>query len=172
MRQRTVVSIIVAVAAAFVPVALWAEDDHGIVNARVPEAGVLFAGQPTPEQLQALADAGYRTVIDLRGAEEDRGYEEASVAGRAGLEYVSIPVTRETLAAPETFEEFIRRFRDADRPVLVHCASGNRVGALYYAYLVAAEGRPRDAALDEAKKNGLRSDSLAASVDTYLDQRD
>lgn len=67
-----------------------------------------------------------------------------------------------------TFETFLEVFTTAEKPLLVHCASGNRVGALYYAYLVAEKEMSRDDALEAAKANGLRSEALIEPVDAWL----
>lgn len=144
-------------------------EDFGLVGARRPEAGLLFGGQPTPSQLAAAGADGYR-VIDLRAASEDRGYDEAGEAARRGISYTSIPVDAESLSRDETYEAFFAAL-EGERPVLAHCASGNRVGGLYYAYLVAQRGLPREQALEQAKASGLRSDALAATIDRWLDRR-
>jgi uncharacterized protein (TIGR01244 family) len=143
----------------------------GIPNATSPEAGVLFAGQPTAEQLQQLAAANYQTVIDLRAPSENRGYDEAAVAKAAGLDYVPIPVTEETLADAKTLDRFIEVFNQAEKPVLVHCASGGRVAAVYYAWLVAEKKMSREDALAAAKEQGLRRETLIPTVDAYLEQK-
>ena len=143
----------------------------GIPNQTMPEQGVVFGGQPTAEQIAEMAAGGTRTVIDLRGAEEDQGMDEGAVATAAGLGYVKIPVTRDTLSDPATFQSFFDAFAAAEKPVVVHCASGNRVGALYYAWLVSEQGVAREEALATARDNGLRSDALVTAVDAYLDSR-
>ena len=53
--------------------------DFGLAGARTPEEGLLFGGQPTPEQLAAAAAAGYR-VVDLRAAYQLR--ENLELYGR------------------------------------------------------------------------------------------
>jgi uncharacterized protein (TIGR01244 family) len=146
-----------------------AQEDFGLSGARHSEEGLLFGGQPTSEQLAAAGAAGYR-VLDLRAPSEDRGYDEAAEARRLGIEYRSIPVDAEALQRDETYEAFFAALEGA-RPVVAHCASGNRVGGLYYAYLVARRGLPREEALARAKANGLRSDALARTVDQWLDRR-
>lgn len=143
-------------------------EDFGILNQYEPEEGVLFGGQPTAEQVEAMAEAGVKTVIDLRGETEGRGYDEVAVMAAAGLRYVPIPVTGETMLEASTFETFLEVFTTAEKPLLVHCASGNRVGALYYAYLVAEKEMSRDDALEAAKANGLRSEALIEPVDAWL----
>lgn len=142
----------------------------GIDKASQPEPGLIAAGQPTPEQLKEAAQAGYKTVLDLRPPAEARGFDEAQVARDAGLEYVNIPVTADTLDAA-TLGRFFAEFDKAERPVLVHCASSNRVGALYYAYLVQEKGMAKEEALAKARKAGLTSAELEAKIVSLVDQQ-
>ena len=139
--------------------------DFGLLNAHQPLDGVLFGGQPEPGQLEAMARAGFKTVLDLRREVEERGFDEPGYVEELGLEYVSIPVGSETLQVKETYERFTEILENAERPILVHCASGNRVGALYYAWLLEQGEMTRDEALTEARRQGLRSDALAETVD-------
>jgi protein tyrosine phosphatase (PTP) superfamily phosphohydrolase (DUF442 family) len=143
--------------------------DFGLAGARRPEEGLLFGGQPTAEQLASVGAAGYR-VVDLRAATEDRGYDEPAEAARRGISYTAIPVDGEALRRDETYEAFFAAL-EGERPILAHCASGNRVGGLYYAYLVSRRGMARDQALELAKASGLRSEALVAAVDQWLDRR-
>lgn len=142
----------------------------GIDRGSQPEPGMIAAGQPTAEQLKEAAKAGYKTVLDLRPPGEARGYDEPQAAKEAGLEYVNIPVTADTLDA-ETLDRFLAEMQKAERPVLVHCGTSNRVGALYYAFLVLEKGMSREEALAKAKEAGLRSPELEAKIDALLDQR-
>lgn len=143
--------------------------DFGLSGAQHPEQGWLFGGQPTPEQLAAAGAAGYR-VIDLRAPNEDRGYDEKAAALERGIDYTSIPVDAQSLQRDETYEAFFAAL-EGERPLLAHCGSGNRVGGLYYAYLVARRGLPREQALEQAKASGLRSDALQGTIDQWLDRR-
>jgi uncharacterized protein (TIGR01244 family) len=54
----------------------------------------------------------------------------AAVVERLGLEYVSLPVPSPSAVTFENAEKLDRLLAGIDGPVLVHCASGNRVGAL------------------------------------------
>jgi uncharacterized protein (TIGR01244 family) len=100
-----------------------------IANAGQPLYDVATAGQPEKEHLEQLADAGYKTVVDLRTPEECLSPDEWGTAvRRAGLEYVNIPVGHE-----DNDDRIFDRFRQlmqgpGRRPTLVHCASANRVG--------------------------------------------
>ena len=145
-------------------------ETYGLRNAKVPTEGVLFGGQPTSEQLQQLARDGYE-IINLRMPAEDAGYDEVALIEELGVEYHAVPIDSTALEGA-ALERFFEIFESAERPVLVHCASGNRVGALYYAYLAGPANVPREEALATARENGLRSDALVEQVNLYLDRQD
>jgi uncharacterized protein (TIGR01244 family) len=172
MRSSIFVSALaLMILAASVPLCAIEPEETGIVNATSPEPGILFGGQPTVDQLRKLAAADYKTVIDLRAPSEDRGYDEAAAAKAAGLEYVPIPVTEESLEDPKTLDRFIEVFNETEKPVLVHCASGGRVASVYYAWLVSEKKMSREAALAKAKEEGLRRETLIPTIDAYLDRK-
>lgn len=136
-------------------------------NGMMPLDGVITAGQPTRAQLEELARQGVRTVVDLRAPGEPRGFEEPASARAAQLEYHNVPVGP-SIGAPE-FEQVRSLLRDRDRrPLLLHCASANRVGAALIPYLVLDENRSPEEALQIAHSVGLRSDELARQAMTYI----
>ena len=129
------------------------------------------AGQPEEEHLKRLAEAGYKIVIDLRTSEEDPGFDEPEVVQKAGMEYVNIPVGHETIEE-ETFRRFRELINDPERrPVLVHCSSANRVGALLLPYLVLDEGKSPEEAEEIASRVGLRSDELTHAALEYVNEK-
>ena len=72
-----------------------------IPNAKVTPDGLLIGGQPSPEQLKAIQEAGYHTVVTLR-PDSERGDEGEQAAVEAmGMKFVSIPVA----GAPGLTEE-------------------------------------------------------------------
>jgi len=96
-----------------------------------PVDGVTTAGQPDAEALKVFAEAGYVAVIDIRTAGEDRGLDEAAVVQGLGMDYLQMPVGGRdgiTFENAEKLEQLIGLY---DEPVLVHCGSANRVGALF-----------------------------------------
>lgn len=147
-----------------------AEETHGIGNASFPEKGVMAAAQPNGEQLQLLAEEGYKTVIDLRPPTEPRGYDEVEAAKANGLTYVNIPVTLESLDQA-TIDQFLAAVEKAEKPILLHCATANRVGALWYAYLVEKKGMAPAEALEKSRAMGLRHPELAAKVQELVAER-
>jgi len=147
-----------------------AAQTFGIPHATFPEPGVMAAGQPTGEQIQLLAEEGYKTVIDLRTSEEPRGYDEVEAARENGLAYVNIPVTPATLGQA-TIDRFLEAMERAQRPVLLHCGSASRVGALYYAWLALEKGVAPEAALKRAKAAGLSAPELIVKVTKLVKER-
>lgn len=147
-----------------------AAQPFGIANESHPEQGLLASGQPTQAQLQEVAKAGYKTVIDLRPPAEDHGFDEPAAVREAGMSYVNIPVTVAALDAA-TVDQFIATLKAAERPVYVHCASSNRVGALYYAWLVLETGMAEEEALEKAKAAGLSNPELTEKAKALVDAR-
>lgn len=140
----------------------------GLAQGYCPLPGVATAGQPGSDQLRAIAAAGYRAVLDLRAPGETRGYDEVAVARQAGLRYENLPVTAATLKDAD-FDR-VRAFLsdESNVPLLVHCASANRVGALLLPYLVLDLGRSMDDALAAAQRIGLRSADMAEAAVRYI----
>ncbi|GAC1483321.1 MAG: hypothetical protein NVS1B5_02370 [Gemmatimonadaceae bacterium] len=137
-------------------------------NGASPIPGVLTAGQPSAAQLSQLALSGVKTVVDLRSPNERREFDEPATARDAGLKYRNVPVTPATIGDRE-FDEVRTLLRDKSaRPILVHCGSANRVGALLIPYLVLDENRSREEALRIARDVGLHSDDLARAALTYV----
>lgn len=142
----------------------------GLANAACPLPDVVSAGQPAEEELDRLAAAGFRTVLDLRAPDEPRGYDEQRAAERAGMTYVNLPVTPHTLG-DETYDRFRELMADpARRPIVVHCATANRVGALLLPYFVLDLGEAPEEALCRAVDAGLRSQEYVNRAFAYIER--
>lgn len=129
-----------------------------------PEAGALSGGQPDVEQLRAAAAAGIRRVINLRPASEDAGYDEAATADALQLDYQQLPI-----AGPQDLNADNVRKLDAlltagaGTPTLIHCASGNRVGALMALRAAWIQGKSTAEALEIGRRWGLTKMEAAVS---------
>jgi uncharacterized protein (TIGR01244 family) len=123
---------------------------------------VAGSGAPTDEGIAQLRELGIGVVVDLRVPEEGTAAEKAAVES-AGLVYVSLPITPETLSRADV-AVLAAILDDADRaPMLLHCGSGNRVGGLWMA-LRMREGASYDDAEAEGRRAGLRSAPMIAAV--------
>ena len=114
------------------------------------DADVLAAGQPSAAELAAFAQAGVTTVIDLRGADEDRGFDELGTALELGMDYVAIPISGPDSMDPHAVAAFNDAINRARGPVLVHCRSGSRVGAM-----VALRARQQGVGVEESMNAGI-----------------
>lgn len=136
-------------------------------NGSVPLPGIATAGQLREHHLPGLAGAGYRRVIDLRGVDEDRGFDEAAAVQKTGMEYVHLPVK----GTPD--DDTFRRFRDEVRdqggkPAVVHCGTANRVGAMMLPHLLLDRGMDQEEALRTARAIGMRSPDLERAALEYV----
>jgi uncharacterized protein (TIGR01244 family) len=96
-----------------------------------PVNGITSAGQPDQAALDVFASSGYAVVVDMRGPDEDRGIKDFEAAVEStGMDYVAFPIVDEKDISFETAKKLDRLLREAGGPVLIHCASGNRVGAV------------------------------------------
>ena len=119
-------------------------------------APILSAGQPDAAALQVFAKSGYVAVIDLRGVSEDRGIDEQAEVEALDMKYVTLPIVGDAAINFENAEKLDRIIAGFDAPVLVHCGSGNRVGALL-ALRHRLAGADDEAALELGKSAGLTS---------------
>ena len=118
--------------------------------------GLHAGGQPTTADLARLQAQGVHTVIDLRGEAENRGYDEAAAARHLGLTYVALPIAGADAITPANAAALRALLDEHGDGVLLHCASGNRVGALLALDGLHA-GLPREQALALGRKAGLKS---------------
>lgn len=106
--------------------------------------------------ISELRSLGFATILDLRGPDEGTDVEKKA-SEVAGLRYLNIPVTT-TVPSDKQVAEFARIVRDPSNfPLLIHCASANRVGAIWTLYL-ARRGVPISIAVEEGRTIGMQQD--------------
>ena len=143
----------------------------GITNFTKVDAVVACGGATEVSALDGLKQDGFKTIINLRQASE-RGAnvdESRQRAEALGLKYVHIPFNS---ARPEekTFDEFLSTIADkSNQPVYIHCASANRVGAVWLAKRVLQDGWPLEKATEEAHAIGLSAQPLEAFAVKYIE---
>ena len=127
-----------------------------IPNARVTKTGLLIGGQPSSEQLKAIREAGYRTVITLR-TDSERGDEgEQSAVERLGMKFVRIPVAGASGLTEDNARTLGKALGQEDvLPAVLHCATGQRVAALLGLKAFVVDRASATAAIDLAKSLGL-----------------
>ena len=138
-----------------------AEGDAIIVipNVRRPAEGLIVGGQPTFAALGEAARYGYSTIIDLRGVDEDRGFDEATLVEELGMKYVPIPIAGESdfsESNANALEKALAAAEQSDGLVMIHCASGNRVGSLFALRAFFVDGATVEEALSIGVEAGMR----------------
>jgi uncharacterized protein (TIGR01244 family) len=133
-------------------------------------ADVYLAGQPTAEDLAEAKKLGIKTVLNLRPDAELKGFDERSAVEAAGLAYVHIPFSGADDLNDEIFDKAREQLKTVERPLLFHCASANRVGALWLPYRALDNGITYDAALAEAKQVGLRAPGMETKAKDYIER--
>jgi uncharacterized protein (TIGR01244 family) len=114
------------------------------------------SGQPSAEALTKLGAAGIRTVIDLRPDAETPDLDERAVVEKSGVAYRSLPVSGTQDLTRENVAKFDQLLQEADAgKVLMHCGSGNRVGAIMALRAHWLQGKSAEEALAIGKGAGL-----------------
>lgn len=127
-----------------------------LANAVSPAPGIISAGRLGPADVERVRAAGIRHVIDLTPDPETPDFDEATAVRAAGLAYSNLPLRGPADLTRENVLAFDALMRDARRPVLVHCASGNRVGAMAALRSAWVEGRPLEEAMAVGRTWGLK----------------
>jgi uncharacterized protein (TIGR01244 family) len=144
----------------------------GISNFTRVDAVVACGGATETAALEGLKQDGFKAVINLRQASE-RGAnidENRARAEALGLKYLHIPFNG---AAPDnkTFDDFLNAVADkSNQPVFVHCASANRVGAVWLAKRVLQDGWTIEKATQEARLIGLSAAPLEQFALKYISE--
>jgi uncharacterized protein (TIGR01244 family) len=113
-----------------------------------------------PKGFAELKKLGFKTIINLNTHKEG-AQEEGKGIMAAGLDYVSIPVPAKAPDA-NAVAAFSKYVNDPNTyPVLVHCVSSNRVGAMWALYR-AENGVPPEIAIQEGRTVGLKPSREAA----------
>ncbi len=102
---------------------------------------------------QALAAHGFKTIIDLRTATEGTADEKALI-DLNGMNYINIPMTVAGISE-EQLAAFTKVMETAQAPILIHCGSGNRAGAMWASYQI-RKGVDPEVALAAGRKAGMR----------------
>jgi protein tyrosine phosphatase (PTP) superfamily phosphohydrolase (DUF442 family) len=129
-------------------------------NFGAPHPGFFTSGQPDREQFEALREQGVKTVIDIRDPMEPRPVDEPALMRELGMTYLNVSVRQGALddAVMDAVLEAIRK--SDSQPLLLHCASANRVGGVLIPYFMIDKGMSEEAAVEAAMKVGLRGADL------------
>jgi len=126
--------------------------------------GLSAAGKLDRNDIEALAEAGIRTIVNNRPDGEDPGQLPAAEARRIaearGIAYHHIPVTGPSLSRADV-EAFANVLKTAPTPIVAHCRSGTR-SALLWALARMDDGAEPSALIAEAARHGFDIAALPA----------
>ena len=118
------------------------------------DAKLVTSGQPSVEELGAIAGDGVEVVINL-ALHDDPRYslpDEPGSVSALGMTYVHIPVKFDAPREGELMAFFDAMESHAGRKTLVHCAANKRVTSFVGLYRVLRQGWDRDAAFEPMTK--------------------
>ena len=160
-------SLLLVVAAAFGARPAYAQQVTkqsvpGVTNFAKLETTVACGGATTPEAVPELKKMGYASIINLRvptepGANVDA---EAAAAKTAGINFFNIPFNGAT-PDPAVADKFLATITaKGNEPAYIHCAAGNRAGAMWMIKRLVVDHWDTDKAYTEASALGLTSPAL------------
>ncbi|MGH1416673.1 MAG: TIGR01244 family sulfur transferase [Pelagimonas sp.] len=126
--------------------------------------------QISPEDAQAIKDAGFVRVICNRPDAENPPELQANAIGEAlraaGLEFEILPLTHQTMTSENS--ELQTKLAQADGPVLAYCASGTRCTVIWA--LAQAGKLPVDDILDTAAQAGYDLAGMRPTLEAMAQQ--
>ncbi|MFN2152529.1 MAG: protein tyrosine phosphatase family protein [Anaerolineales bacterium] len=109
---------------------------------------IATSGQPTAQQIRAIAEAGFEVVINLALPTSDNALiNEKELVETTGMRYVQIPVVWEqpTEANLASFLHAMTMYES--QRVFIHCAANMRVSVFMALYRIRSLGWSRDDAM-------------------------
>ena len=152
---------------------LQKENIEGIRNYTKVDASIGCAGATDPKAMAALAERGYKAVLNLREATEDGAQipESKAAAEAAGLTFINVPF-KGSDPQDAVADEFLKVVTNTDnQPLFINCGSANRVGAMWLIKRMVVDKWPQEKALEEAKAIGLSSAALEVFALAYVAKR-
>ena len=104
-----------------------------ITNFRQYSASFASAGQPTAEQLQAVADAGFERVVYIAFTNNQNALpDEDQIVKGLGMEYMQVPVDFSN-PLPDDFYAFADSMqRNTGKKTLLHCQVNARANGVQF----------------------------------------
>lgn len=131
----------------------------------------LLCGQPSAEDIAAAKKRGIKVVVTLR-TKGEIDWDEAGTVKGLGLEFHDFGFRAPDSLTDRILDGSLKVLAEAKtKPVLMHCASANRVGAVWLAHRVLNDGLSVNAAKKEAATVGLRTPGYEARVLDYIRRR-
>ncbi|WP_267381842.1 MULTISPECIES: TIGR01244 family sulfur transferase [unclassified Sphingomonas] len=134
---------------------------------RTINESIAVAPQIAPEDMAAIAAAGFKAVINNRPDDEEPGQPSGAAiraaAEAAGLAYTAIPVTHAGFSHPQ-LDAMADALVAAEGPVLAYCRSGTRSCNLW-ALAAAKAGRNPELLVTQAQQAGYDLSGIRPTLD-------
>jgi protein tyrosine phosphatase (PTP) superfamily phosphohydrolase (DUF442 family) len=131
----------------------------------------MLCGQPSATEFAEAKKRGIKTVITLREKNEI-DWDEAAALSKLDMNFYQLGFRAPDSLTPAIIEKTVAIMGDPKRtPVMLHCASANRVGALWLAHRVLNDKVDVATARKEAKTVGLRTPAYEERVLAYIKKK-
>ncbi len=128
-----------------------------MINKALPRHNLMTGGQPSINDLQKLAKQGIKVVINLRKGGEFTQFNEKNAVESLGMKYVSIEVSGSDGMSIKNAYLLDMALDNLEQPVLVHCASSNRVGGLLAVWASKFENQSKEESFAFGTKAGMKN---------------
>ena len=115
---------------------------------------IIVGGQPSELDLVILSESGIKTIINLRSDGEFNDFDEKAKVEALGMTYITIPISGASDINSENLISFSNAIENQEE-TFVHCASGNRVGAMFALDAHFNHDKSLEEAITIGKKSGL-----------------
>jgi len=142
-----------------------------IVNYRKYSATLSSSGQPDPDQLESLHDAGFERVVFLAFSDHDTSIpKEDRIVKSLGMDYVHIPVIWDAPSRSDFYAFAGAMQRESDKKTVVHCQVNFRASAFSFLYRVLYEGVPMDQAKEDMNSVWVPNDTWRSLIFSILEE--
>lgn len=171
--RLTLAGAVMAFAAATLGAQVTRQEMAGVRNLSIVTPTVACAGATDTSAIPAIAQRGYKAIINLRLASEPGADIDGAkaAAAKAGIRYIHLPFN-----IPKPDEAVVDRFiaavsDEANLPVFIHCASANRVAGLWLIKRVVVDGWDQRKAESEAIAIGLSNPAMRDFARAQIEKR-
>lgn len=126
-----------------------------------------IAGEVTLEQLEQVAQDGFRSVLDLRSLDKDYFIDieiEKQYVEALKLGYIHCPIEVKAINL-DVAAKILHQIDELPKPTLIHCSNAMLAAAMVLMYLAVRQGVSLQQAFTQAEQMGLfRSPSFTLGV--------
>ena len=125
-----------------------------VPNAKSLSGIGLLGGQPSQEAFKTLASEGFKSIINMRA--EPAPFDEQTLSKELEVRYHHLPIAGALGITNSNADALYLLLQDPENlPAIIHCASGNRVGALFAIMGARHYGMDADAAVAFGTATGM-----------------